>query len=130
MLQNRETEFDFVGITSNGIDCIYFMDESTRLNIHFEALTSRQLPFIEKLEDFARANNLKTEITTYNNRPEYASHEPAPVLQIELNASVEQASTWGEKIQREVFGNNGDTFTTLFRNPRASRWINRSRNCF
>ena len=44
-LQSGKTEFQFIGITSNGIDCIYFVFENERFNIEFEAMESDQLPY-------------------------------------------------------------------------------------
>ncbi len=35
LLRAGKTEFDFIGITSNGVDCIYFINNKDRFNIEF-----------------------------------------------------------------------------------------------
>ena len=108
-LQNHQTEFDFIGITSNGIDCIYFVSNKENFDIEFEAVTVAQIPFIEKLKTYANENNYKNTITTYNNKPEYQSDKPAPVLHIETNLTINQVTEIARKIQSEVFKNNNET---------------------
>ena len=108
-LKNGKTEYNFIGITSNGIDCIYFVYENGKFNIEFEAMTDTQIPFLDKLKDFANSNNFKNLMTTYNNQPKYKSDKPAPVIRIETNVSVEKMTKLGERIQREIFKNNNET---------------------
>jgi len=59
-LQSDKTEFQFIGITSNGIDCIYFVYEKGKFNLEFEAMIEEQIPYIDKLKDFASSNNFKS----------------------------------------------------------------------
>jgi hypothetical protein len=40
-LQNGKTEYKFIGITGNGIDCIYFV-YSGKFNIEFEAMSNNK----------------------------------------------------------------------------------------
>jgi len=108
-LKNGQTEYKFIGITSNGIDCVYFMYENDVFNIEFEAMTEDQLPYIEKLKDFANSNKFKNLMKTYNNKPKYNSDKPAPVIRIETNSSLESTADLGEKIESEIFGNNKET---------------------
>jgi hypothetical protein len=108
-LKNEQTEFNFIGITSNGVDCIYFMHENGKFNLDFEAMGEDQIPYIDKLRDFANSNNFKSSMTTYNNEPHYKSDKPAPVIHIETNASLEEMTKLGERIQSEIFKNNKDT---------------------
>ncbi len=108
-LKNGQTEYNFIGITSNGIDCIYFIYESGIFNIEFEAMTEDQLPYIEKLKDFANVNKFKNLMTTYNNTPMYKSDKPAPVLRIETNYSLDNMVELGKRIESEIFGNNKET---------------------
>jgi hypothetical protein len=108
-VQKGQTEFDFAGITSNGIDCIYFMRRADHtFDIDFEAMVSDQIPYLKKLEDFAKANNLHSTLTSYGNQPKYSSDKPAPVLHMDLGKSAEDAARVGERIQREVFKNGTD----------------------
>jgi len=108
-LKDGQTEYNFIGITSNGIDCIYFVYENGEFNLEFEAMSEEQLPFIKKLEKFAKFNKLKISVTTYNNTPSYKSDKPAPVLRMETKSTLDNASVWGEKIEAEVFKNDKAT---------------------
>jgi len=108
-LEIEQTEFDFIGITSNGTDCIYFTFENGQFNIEFEAINESQIPFIERLKEFANSNNLGTKITTYNNKAQYKSDKPAPVLRIEANTNIEKIAEIGQNIQHQIFINNKET---------------------
>lgn len=108
-LQNGKTEYQFIGITSNGIDCIYFVFEKGKFNLEFEAMGADQLPYIDKLKAFATSNSLKWTMTTYNNKPQYKSDKPAPVLRIETNSTLDDIAKLGERIQSEIFKNNNET---------------------
>jgi len=108
-LKNGQTEYKLIGITSNGIDCIYFIYENGIFNIEFEAMAENQLPYIEKLKDFANSNKFENLMKTYNNKPKYNSDKHAPVLRIETNSSLDNTAELGEKIECEIFGNNKET---------------------
>lgn len=108
-LKNGQTEFPFIGITSNGVDCIYFMPENGHFDIDFEAMGLDQVPYIAKLKSFADSNKIETLVTTYGNKPNYESDKSAPVIHIETKASLEEATQLGERIQSEIFKNNKDT---------------------
>jgi hypothetical protein len=108
-LQNGKTEYKFIGITSNGIDCVYFVFENGKFNLEFEAMGTAQLPYINKVKEFAHSNNFKWMMTTYNNKPQYKSDKPAPVLRIETNSSLDEIIRLGEKLQSEIFENNNET---------------------
>jgi hypothetical protein len=108
-LENGKTEYKFIGITSNGIDCIYFVYENGKFNIEFEAMSEQQIPFIEKLREFAKTNKFKNLMTTYNNQPQYKSEKPAPVLRVETNSSLDEMTKIAENIQAEIFKNTENT---------------------
>jgi len=108
-LKDGQTEYKFIGITSNGIDCIYFIYENGIFNIEFEAMTEYQISYIERLKNFANSNRFKNFMKTYNNTPKYNSDKPAPVLRIEINSSLDNTALLGAKIEREIFGNNEET---------------------
>lgn len=107
-LKQGKTEYDFIGITSNGIDCIYFMNDGDKFQIEFEAMTESQIPFIDKLKAFASQNGYESEMTTYGNKPQYNSPQ-APVLKIRTNSNLEESVAIGQEIQRDVFGNGEHT---------------------
>ncbi|BCY28778.1 hypothetical protein [Flavobacterium okayamense] len=106
LLQTGKTEFDFIGITSNGIDCIYFMKEGNKLQIEFEAMILEQLPYIESLREFANQNGIETTDTDYGNQPRYESKNPAPVLRLNVNADIKKAAELGRLIETVIFKNN------------------------
>lgn len=65
-LKNKNLEYDFFGITSNGIDCIYFVVNNGQINIEFEVMVNEQKPFVDKLKKFANGNRIQLITTTYN----------------------------------------------------------------
>lgn len=107
-LEQNKTEFNFFGITSNGIDCIYFVKDNEKIQIEYEAMVIQQLPYIEKLKTFAIENRFEIQLTTYGNKPEYELKD-APVLKIITNSNIEKTSEIGEKIQIEIFNNKAET---------------------
>jgi len=109
LLISGKTEFDFIGITSNGDDCIYFVKISDKFNIEFEAMAETQIPYIEKLKGYANFKGFRHIMTTYGNKPLYNSVKQAPVLQIETNSDVTETVKIGKEIQRSIFGNNSET---------------------
>ena|ERR1035437_5388377 len=108
-LQSGKTEFQFIGITSNEIDCIYFIYENGKFNLEFEAMIEEQIPYIDILKGFAASNNFKSVMTTYNNKPKYKSDKPAPVLRIEANSTLDEIAKLGAKIQSDIFKNSNET---------------------
>lgn len=108
LLEQHKTEFDFIGITSNGIDCIYFVKDSNKFQIEFEAMGNDQIPFIDKLKTFANQNGYETQMTTYGNKPQYNSPQ-APVLRILINSGLEETAVIARKIQSDIFNNGDDT---------------------
>ena len=108
-LRAGKTEFDFIGITSNGDDCIYFVKNNDNFNIEFEAMAETQIPFIEKLKEYANSKGFRHNMTTYGNKPQYNAVKHAPVLQIETNTNISETTRIGEEIQSSIFGNNSET---------------------
>ena len=105
-LKNRQLAYEFFGITSNGVDCIYFVPSGESYNIEFEVMSEEQKPWFDKLQEFAQRNNYKTTTATYNNKPNYQSSLPAPVLRIETNSNLDQTTEIGQTIMTKVFGNS------------------------
>lgn len=108
-LQNRQLEFEFFGIHSNGIDCIYFVPDTNNYAIEFEVMNDDQKPWLDKLKTFAQQYGYRTLITTYNNQPHYKSTDPAPVLRIETKSNISETVNIGQNIMSQVFGNNEQT---------------------
>ena len=109
LLKAGKTEFDFIGITSNGVDCIYFVKNEDKFNIEFEAMTENQIPFIEKLKKYANSKGFRYNMTTYGNKPYYNSVKQAPVIQIETKTNILETAKIAEEIQNSIFENNNET---------------------
>ena len=108
LLEQNETEFNFIGITSNGMDCIYFVKNNDKFQIEFEAMTENQIPYIDKLKIFASQNGYEIQMITYGNKPQYNAPE-APVLKILTNSNLEETAEIGQKIQEDIFNNKVET---------------------
>lgn len=108
LLEQNKTEFDFIGITSNGIDCIYFVKDNGKFQIEFEAITENQIPYMDKLKTFANQNGYEIQMSTYGNKSQYNALE-APVLKILTHSNLEKTAQVGQIIQKEIFNNKAET---------------------
>ena len=106
LLIQDKLEYDFFGITSNGIDCIYFVRNDSKINIEFEVMNENQKNFVEKYKEFAKKNDFEIECLTYGNKPNFANTEEAPVYRMLINADKNKAEAIGVEIQKHVFNNN------------------------
>ena len=108
-LLDGKLEYKFFGITSDGIDCIYFADDNGKINIEFEVMTNEQKTYVEKITSFANKNNYNLIKTTYGNKPHYSELKEAPVYKLELNADKHKATEIGMEIMKTIFNKNGMT---------------------
>ena len=108
-LVQGKMEYNFFGITSNRVDCIYFAEEKGYINIEFEAMIKEQIQYIAKLKSFANERGYSVSETTYGNKPQYKSDSDAPVIVIKTHANVADAAKIGVSITKEIFGNNDST---------------------
>lgn len=108
-LLNGKLEYDFFGITSDGIDCIYFADNNGKINIEFEVMTNDQKFYAEKITSFAKKNNYNLIKTTYGNKPHYSELKEAPVYKLKLNADKHKATEIGIEVMKNIFNKNGMT---------------------
>lgn len=108
-LIDERLEFDFFGITSNGIDCIYFVNNQGKINIEYEVMSNEQKPYVEKLTHFASENRFSISKTTYGNHPHYSETKEAPVYTIELQATKEKATEVGTALMKTVFNSQEST---------------------
>lgn len=104
LLDQNKTEFDFIGITSNGDDCIYFGKEGKNFNIQFEAVEKTQLPYFEKIKNFASRNNYK-----YSEE----INDEIPYLIIQTNTKADQTIKLAKQVQSEIFGNDESTLYNI-----------------
>lgn len=109
LLQKGKTEFDFFGITSNGIDCIYFMKDVDKFQIEFEVMEREQITYFNSLKQYGKTINVETLETTYGNQPNYNSIRKAQVLRLVINADNKKAAEIGKQIQSDIFKNDENT---------------------
>ncbi|NQX80828.1 MAG: hypothetical protein HRT66_02385 [Flavobacteriaceae bacterium] len=108
-LLDGKLKYDFFGITSDGIDCIYFVNNKGEIDIEFEVMTNEQKPYVEKLISFAKNKNYQVIKMSYGNKPLYSGLKEAPVYKLELNADKFQATEIGKEIIKKIFNKNGET---------------------
>jgi hypothetical protein len=108
-LQNKQLQYDFFGITSNGVDCIYFVPAINHFDLEFEVMTEEQKPYLNKLRLYAEGHHWKTKDTTYGNTPKYQSTSPAPVLHMYTNASKNDIGVIGKQLMTDIFYNSEST---------------------
>lgn len=95
-----KTDFNFIGITANEYDTLFFVRNDQHFNLEFRALKKIQLPYLEILEQFASKNNIKFE-TEKLDRILY--------LSLKTNTSIPETVDLAKRIQKEIFGNNDST---------------------
>tara|TARA_B110000037_G_scaffold200714_1_gene241495 strand:+ start:167 stop:664 length:498 start_codon:yes stop_codon:yes gene_type:complete len=105
----NKLEYDFFGITSNGIDCIYFVMDGPVINIDFEIMIEEQLQYIERFKYYANRNDYQLKEITYGNKPKYGDSKEAPVYKMIINGDKTSAEEIGIEIQKEVFKNDNST---------------------
>jgi hypothetical protein len=101
--------YNYIGITSNGVDCIYFPYNGDKFNIEFEVLSGEQKPYLEKLKAFAKSKGIRTSMITYHPRGYYKTKDDRNVLLIEANTSLEKIAKLGQQIESKVFKNDDNT---------------------
>ena len=95
-----KTDFNFIGITANGYDSLFFVRNDQNFNLEFRALKKIQLPYLEPLEEFASKHNIKFETEKLDR---------IPYLRIKTNTGSTETVDLATRIQKEVFGNTDST---------------------
>ena len=113
-LLDGKLENDFFGITSDGIDCIYFVNSAGKINIEFEVMTNDQKAYVEKISNFAKERGYNLIKTSYGNKPQYSAVQEAPVYKIELYADNHKATVIGTEIMIKIFHKNNETKFEVF----------------
>ena len=99
VLQGK-TDFNFIGISANAYDTLFFVRNNQNFNIEFRALKKIQLPYLEPLEQFASKNDIKFETKTLDR---------IPYLSLKTNTSITETVNLAKRIQKELFGNTDST---------------------
>ena len=100
LVLNGKTDFNFIGITANMYDSLFFVRNDRNFNLEFRALKKIQLPYLELLEQFASKNNIKFETEKLDR---------IPYLSLKTNTSITETVELATRIQKEVFGNTDGT---------------------
>lgn len=100
LLLEGKTDFNFIGITANEYNSLFFVRNDQNFNIEFRALKKIQLPYLLQLEDFASKNNIMFETEKLDR---------IPYLSLKTNTSITETVDLAKLIQKEVFGNNDNT---------------------
>lgn len=95
-----KTDFNFIGITANEYDSLFFVRNDRNFNVEFRALKKIQLPYLELLEQFASKNNINFETEKLDR---------IPYLNLKTNTSITETVHLAKRIQKEIFGNNDST---------------------
>ncbi|WP_313503238.1 hypothetical protein [Kaistella carnis] len=95
-----KTDFNFIGITANGYNSLFFVRNDQNFNLEFRALKKIQLPYLELLEQFASKNNINFETEKLDR---------IPYLNLKTNTSITETVHLAKRIQKEIFGNNDST---------------------
>lgn len=100
LLLEGKTDFNFIGITANEYDSLFFVRNDQNFNIEFRALKKIQLPYLELLEQFASKHNINFETEKLDR---------IPYLSLKTNTSITETVDLAKRIQKEVFGNADST---------------------
>lgn len=95
-----KTDFNFIGITANAYDTLFFVRNEQNFNLEFRTLKKIQLPYLEPLEQFASKNNIKFETEKLDR---------IPYLSLKTNTSITETVDLAKRIQKEIFGNTDGT---------------------
>ena len=95
-----KTDFNFIGITANGYDSLFFVRNDQNFNVEFRALKKIQLPYLKPLEEFASKHNIMFETEKLDR---------IPYLRIKTNTDITETVDLAKRIQKEVFGNTDST---------------------
>lgn len=99
-----ETDFNFIGITANEYDSLFFVRNNQNFNLEFRALKKIQLPYLKPLEEFASKHNIDFETEKLDR---------IPYLNIKTNTGITETVDLAKHIQEEIFGNTDSTKYTL-----------------
>lgn len=100
LVMHGKTDFNFIGITANEYDSLFFVRNDQNFNVEFRALKKVQLPYLELVEQFASKHNINFETEKLDR---------IPYLSLKTNTSITETVDLAKRIQKEVFGNADST---------------------
>lgn len=95
-----KTDFNFIGITANEYDSLFFVKNYQNFNVEFRALKKIQLPYLEPLEQFASQHNIKFETEKLDR---------IPYLSLKTDTNITETVDLAKRIQKDVFENTDST---------------------
>ncbi|MBD5199730.1 MAG: hypothetical protein HDS83_05000 [Bacteroidales bacterium] len=109
-LKDGQMEFDFFGICSHPVACIYFMQENGKFYIDYEAIGANQLPYLDKISQYAKEQGYRIVDTTYGNTPiDFSQPSQAPVLSLRIDTDIDSIAKVGAQLMQTIFNNNDST---------------------
>lgn len=109
-LKDGQMEYDFFGICSSPVACIYFMQEDGKFYIDYEAIGADQLPYLDQIRQYAVEQGYRVFDTTYGNTPiDFDNPAQAPVISLRIDADIDSIAKVGKQLMRTVFHNTDTT---------------------
>ena len=109
-LKDGQMEYDFFGICSSPVACIYFMQENGKFYIDYEAIGADQLPYLDKIRQYAKEQGYRVADTTYGNTPiDFSEPAQAPVLSLRIDTDIDRIAKVGARLMQTIFNNNDST---------------------
>ncbi len=103
-------EYDFFGICSSPVACIYFMQDDGKFYIDYEAIGADQLPYLDKIRQYAVEQGFRVVDTTYGNTPlDFDTPAQAPVLSLRVDTDIDSIAKVGARLMQKVFHNTDTT---------------------
>ncbi|MDE5883004.1 MAG: hypothetical protein K2H60_14890 [Muribaculaceae bacterium] len=109
-LKDGQMEYDFFGICSSPVACIYFMQEDGKFYIDYEAIGADQLPYIDKIRQYAKEQGYHVVDTTYGNTPiDFSEPAQAPVISLRVDTDIDSIAKVGARLMQIIFHNTDAT---------------------
>lgn len=109
-LKDGQMEYDFFGICSSPVACIYFMQDNGKFYIDYEAIGADQLPYLDKIRQYAKEQGYRVVDTTYGNTPiDFSEPAQAPVLSLRVDTDIDSMAKVGARLMQTIFHNTDTT---------------------
>ena len=109
-LKDGQMEYDSFGICSSPVACIYFMQEDGKFYIDYEAIGADQLPYLDKIRQYAKEQGYRVVDTTYGNTPiDFSQPSQAQVLSLRIDTDIDSIAKVGTRLMQTIFHNTDTT---------------------
>jgi len=106
---HKKDVYDFIGINTNGLDCLYFPYKDGKFNIEYEILSAEQKEYAEQLKAFAKSKGFHITMTSYQRKGYYKKDDNKNVIRIEANANAKKIAALAKEIQAKIFLHDDST---------------------